>query len=162
MDNHSLVEVAYMFHRVYSTIINGERWLIEAPRKSCPFDFMRERWPRNLVQRPVHSVVTQASARRAFIPSFVMVLLIIGERLTGWGSWPLSIANILFIIRGNIRIGRSSLSSCLALAFCSWETWLPPREWLLLACMVCKLTSRSLLRSRLMKSSWRWDPMDSS
>ena len=86
MDNHSLVEVAYMFHRVRSTIVNGEHWLIEVLRKSCPSDLAHERQLGNLVQRPAHSVVCQASVRRALIPSFMMVLLIVGERLTSWGS----------------------------------------------------------------------------
>ena len=28
MDGHSLVEMAHMLHKVRSTIVNGERWLI--------------------------------------------------------------------------------------------------------------------------------------
>ena len=50
---------------------------------------------------------------------------------------------------------------CMALLFCSWETWLPTREWLLLVCVVCMLPSWSCLRSRLRKSSCRWEPMGS-
>ena len=50
---------------------------------------------------------------------------------------------------------------CMALLFCSWETWLPTREWLLLVCVVCMLPSWSRLRSRLRKSSCRWEPMGS-
>ena len=32
MDNHSLIEVAHMLHKVRSTIIDGERWLMEPVR----------------------------------------------------------------------------------------------------------------------------------
>ena len=42
MDGHSLVEVAYMLHRIRSTIVDGERWLIESSRKFCLFNLMRE------------------------------------------------------------------------------------------------------------------------
>ena len=81
MDNHSLIEVAYMLHRVRSTIVDGERWLMEPPRKCYPFNLTREGRLGNLVQCLAHSVISQAFARRALIPTFVMVLLIIGERL---------------------------------------------------------------------------------
>ena len=83
MDSHSLIKMAYMLHRIRSTIINGEHWLIELLRKSCPFNLMCEGRLGNLVQRLAHSVISQAFARRALIPTFVMVLLIIGERLVG-------------------------------------------------------------------------------
>ena len=81
MDGHSLVEMAHMIHRIRSTIIDGERWLIEPSRKSCPFNLMCEGGLGDLVQHLVHSVISQAFARRALIPTFVMVLLIVGERL---------------------------------------------------------------------------------
>ena len=81
MDIHSLIEMAYMFHRIRSTIIDGECWLIEPSRKSCPFNLVREGGLGNLVQRLAHNVISQAFVRRALIPMFVMVLLIIGERL---------------------------------------------------------------------------------
>ena len=86
MDDHSLVEMAYMLHRICLTIVDGERWLIELSRKSCPFNLAHEGRPGNLVQRITYSVISQAFARRAFIPTFMMVLFIVGERLSGWGS----------------------------------------------------------------------------
>ena len=57
MNDHSLVEMAYMLHRVYSTIVNGEYWLIESPRKSYPFNLVREGRFGNLIQRLTHSVI---------------------------------------------------------------------------------------------------------
>ena len=109
MDNHSLVRVARMLHRVHSTIVNGECWLIETPRKSYPFNLAHERRLRDLVQCFAHSIVSQAFARWALIPTFMMVLLVIGDRLTGWDSCPTSITNILFIISRNVRVGGGSL-----------------------------------------------------
>ena len=47
---------------------------------------MHERRFGNLVQHLAHSVVSQAFARQALIPTFVMVLIIVGERLARWGS----------------------------------------------------------------------------
>ena len=81
MDGHSLVEMIHVLHRVCSTIVNGECWLIESLRKSCPFNLICEGRFGNLVQHLAHSVISQAFARRALIPTFVMVLLIVGERL---------------------------------------------------------------------------------
>ena len=86
MDGQSLVEMAHVIYRVCSTIVNGERWLIESPRRSFPFNFMHKGRFENLVQRLTHSVISQAFARWAFIPTFVIALLIIGERLARWGS----------------------------------------------------------------------------
>ena len=37
MDNHLLFELTYVLYRVRSTIIYGERWLMETSRKFCPF-----------------------------------------------------------------------------------------------------------------------------
>ena len=86
MDHYSLVEVAYMLNKVRSTIVNGKRWLIESLKKSCPFNLVRERRLGNLIQRPTHSVISQAFTRWTHIPTFMMVLLVIGEILTGQGS----------------------------------------------------------------------------
>ena len=86
MDSHSLVEMTHMFHRIRSTIVDGEHWLIESSRKSYPFNLVHEGRLGNLVQRLTHSVISQALARRALIPTFVMVLLLVEERLAGWGS----------------------------------------------------------------------------
>ena len=44
----------------------------------------------------------------------------------------------------------------------SFETWPLVRDWLSPVWTVCTLPSRSLLCLRLRKSSWRWDPLDST
>ena len=113
MDSHPLVEMAHMLHRICSTIIDGERWLIESLRKSCPFNLVCEGRLGNLVQRLAYGVISQAFVMRALIPSFVVVLLI-EERLTGWGSWLSFITGILSIIKGSVRVGEGSPSLCMA------------------------------------------------
>ena len=86
MDGHSLVEMAHVLHKICSTIVDGDCWLIESPRKPCPFNLVREGRLGNLVQHLAHCVIFQAFARRAFILTFVIVLLIVEERLARWGS----------------------------------------------------------------------------
>ena len=86
MDDHSLVEMTHMLHRIRLTIVDGERWLIKPLRKFCPFNLMREGRLGNLVQCPAHSIISQAFVKRALIPTFVMVLLIVREKLARWGS----------------------------------------------------------------------------
>ena len=72
MDSHSLIEVTHMLHRVHSTIVDGERWLMELPRKYWPFNLVREGQLGNLVQCFAYSVISQASARWALVSTFVM------------------------------------------------------------------------------------------
>ena len=86
MDGHSLVEMTHVLHRVCSTIVNSERWLIESLRKSCPFNLICEGQFGNLVQHVAYCVISQAFTRQALIPKFMMALLIVRERLTRWGS----------------------------------------------------------------------------
>ena len=77
MDSHSLIEVAHMLHRVRSTIIDGEHWLMELPKKYWPFNLAREGRLENLVQRFTHSVISQAFVSRALVSTFVVVFLFI-------------------------------------------------------------------------------------
>ena len=86
MDNHFLIEVTYIIHRVRSTIVDGERWLMEPLRKCCPFNLVREGKLGNLIQCFAHSVISQDSVRRALVSTLVMVLFIVGKRLAGWSS----------------------------------------------------------------------------
>ena len=58
MDSHSLIKVAHMFHKVRLTILDGECWLMEPPRKYYPFNPARERRLGDLVQRFAHSVIS--------------------------------------------------------------------------------------------------------
>ena len=114
MDSHSLVELAHMFYGVRSTIINGERRLMESLRKFCHLYLARERWFEDLIQRLTHSVVSQAFTRWAFVSSLVVVLFIVGERLAWWSSGPLPVTSILFIIGRDVETGKSSFSLCMA------------------------------------------------
>ena len=86
MDGHPLIELAHMFYRVCSTIVNGERWLVEAPWKFSPFYFACEGGFRDLIQRLVHNIISHAFARRALVPSLVVAFFIIGERFAWWSS----------------------------------------------------------------------------
>ena len=77
MDNHSLIEMAHMVYRVHSTIVDGECWLMELPRKYCPFNLAREGRFGNLVQCFAYSVISQASTSQALVSTFVVVFLFI-------------------------------------------------------------------------------------
>ena len=113
MDNHSLIEVAHMFYRVRLTIVNGERGLMESPRKFCPLNLARERWSGDLIKCLAHSVISQAFMRQPFVPTFAMVLFIVGKRFAGWSSWLLPITSILFTFRGEIMIGEGLFLPCM-------------------------------------------------
>ena len=80
MDGHPLIELAHMFYRVCPTIVNGERWLVEAPWKFSPFYFACEGGFRDLIQRLVHNIISHAFARRSLVFSPVVVLFIAKER----------------------------------------------------------------------------------
>ena len=61
MDSHSLVEMTYVLHRVYSPIIYGESSLMEMSRKACIFNLACERQFGDLVKGFAHSVVSHTS-----------------------------------------------------------------------------------------------------
>ena len=86
MDGHSLVEVAHMLHRIHSTVLDGECWLVEPPREYCPLNVAREGRSGNLVQHPAHSVISQASAWWALVSTFMMVFFFVGKRFARWSS----------------------------------------------------------------------------
>ena len=85
MDGHSLIEMAHMLYGVYLASIHGERGLSEPPRKFRSLNSLRERRLGDLIQRLAHSVVSHTFSRGVLIPTFVVVLLFIGVRLTRWG-----------------------------------------------------------------------------
>ena len=55
-----------------------------------------------------------------------------------------------------------SISRCMSLSFFAWETWLFPRDWLLLVCVVCILPSWSLLCWGFTTELLCWEPLDSA
>ena len=56
----------------------------------------------------------------------------------------------------------SSISRCMSLSFFAWETWLFPRDWLLLVCVVCVLPSWSPLYWGFTIELLCWEPPDSA
>ena len=112
MDSHLLFELTYVFYRVCSAIIHGERWLVESSRKFCLFYPSCKWWFRNLAQRLFHNVSSHSFARRA--PAFLLakMLFFTGKVFAWWSSRPLSVYGIFFIIGGDIRAGRGSLLLC--------------------------------------------------
>ena len=85
MGSHSLIEVTHMLNRVCAAIIHGKRGLSELPGEFYSLNSVRERRPGDLIQRFAHSVISHTSRRSTLMPTFVVVLLFIGERLAGWG-----------------------------------------------------------------------------
>ena len=112
MDSHLLFELTYVLYRVCLAIIHGERWLVESSRKFCLFYLSCKGWFRNLAQRLFHNVSFYSFARRA--PAFpsMRVLFFTREGFTWWSSRPLSVYNIFFIIKGDIKAGRGSFLLC--------------------------------------------------
>ena len=106
MDSHPLIEVTDMFHRICSTIINGERGLMESSRKTRAFYILCEGQFRDLTQRLVHGIIPQAFAGRALISASMVVLLVVGERLVGQSSGSPSITSTICLLGGQLEVGR--------------------------------------------------------
>ena len=77
MDSHSLIEVAHMLHRVRSTIVDGECWLMEPLGKYYPFNLAREGRLGNLFQCFAYSVISQTFVSQALVFTFTVVFLFI-------------------------------------------------------------------------------------
>ena len=112
MDSHLLFELTYVLYRIRSTIIHGERWLMETFRKFRPFYPPCKGWLRDLAQCLFHNIVPYSFVRRA--PAFPLVKMVIltREGFTWWSSRPLSVYSIFFIIGRDIRVGRGLLLFC--------------------------------------------------
>ena len=112
MDSHFLFELTYVFCRIRSAVINGERTLVESFRKFFLFYPPCEGWLRNLTQCLFHNVSSHSFARRASAFSPVMALFIIREGFAWWGPWPLSVNSFLFLIGRDIGVGKGSPLLC--------------------------------------------------
>ena len=112
MDNQLLFELTYVFYRIRSTIINGERRLVESSRKFFLFYPPCEGWLRNLTQCLFYNVIFHSFARRASEFTPVVALFIIGEGFAWWSSWPLSVNSVFFIIGKDIGARRGSPLLC--------------------------------------------------
>ena len=108
MDGHSLIEVAHMLYGVCPTIIHGKHGLSEPHGEFCSLNSTCERRPGDLIQRLAYSIVSHTFSKGALIPTFVVMLLFVGERLAG-----LSVATILFTVREGIRAGGRLPSLCM-------------------------------------------------
>ena len=108
MDSHLLFELTFVFYRICSAIINGERRLVESYRKFCLFYLPCEGWLRNLTQCLfITSVPTPL--REGLLHFFpMMALFIIGEGFAWWSSWPLFVNSVLVIIGRDIGARRGS------------------------------------------------------
>ena len=109
MDSHLLFKLTYVFYRIRSAIIHGERWLVESSRKLCLFYPPCKGWLRNLSQRLFHNVSSYSFARRASTFPSVNALFLTGKGFAWWGSWPLSVHSVLFIMGRDVRAGRGLL-----------------------------------------------------
>ena len=103
MDSHLLFELTYVFYRICSTIIYGERSLMEAFRKFHLFYPPCKGWLRDLAQRLFHNIVSYSFVRRAPVFPLVKMLILTGERFAWWSSRALPVYNIFFIIGRDIR-----------------------------------------------------------
>ena len=112
MENHLLFELTYLLYRVRSTIIHGERWLMETSRKFCPFYPLCKGWLRDLAQRLFHNIIPYSFMRRAPAFPLVKMLILTGEGFAWWSSRPLSVYSIFFIIGRDIRVGRGLFLFC--------------------------------------------------
>ena len=111
-----MVEVADMLHKVCFTIVHGECRLREPPRKSPSLNPVCERWLENLVKRFAYGIVSQAYQGWISVSTFMMIVLIIWERLVKGSPRSAPIAAILLTIRREVRIGWSLLSLFMAQA----------------------------------------------
>ena len=71
MDNHSLVEMVHMLHRICSAIVDGECWLVELPRKFPSLDSAC------LVKCPTHHIISHTSGRLVLVFALMVVFLFI-------------------------------------------------------------------------------------
>ena len=107
VNNQSLIEVANMLHWAHPTILYGECWLGELPRKSFYLYPMSKRWPGNLVQSPTYNIVSQAFMRRALPFPPTVALLVTRKRLTRRSPWARLVVVITIITQRMIRTRRS-------------------------------------------------------
>ena len=148
MDSHLLFELTYVFYRIRSIIINGERRLVESSRKFCLFYPPCEGWLRNLTQCLFHNVSSHSFARRAPVFPSMKILFFTGEGFAWWSSRPLSVYSIFFIIGGDIRVGRGSF------LLCSTELLLQIINLLLYGFIIVSLMEYVSFLRKLLPSVW--------
>ena len=105
MDSHLLFELTYVFYRIRSNIIHGERWLVEMSGKFRPFYSLCKGWFRDLAQCLFHNIVPYSFVRGAPTFHLVKILILTRERFAWWSSRTLPVYSIPFIIGRDIRVG---------------------------------------------------------
>ena len=85
MGSHPLIKVAHMLYGVCFAIIHGKWGLSELPGEFCSLNSSCERRLGDLIQRLAYSVVSHTFSKGALMPTFVVVLLFVRERLARWG-----------------------------------------------------------------------------
>ena len=109
----------------------------------------------------------------ALILTLMAIFLIARESFTGRSSESSPVCGIICLLGGRLRIRwwaplpcatqlllQLSISRCMSLSFFAWETWLFPRDWLLLVCVVCTLPSWSPLCWGFTTELLRWEPLN--
>ena len=104
MDSYLLFELTYVFYRIRSTIIHGERWLVETSGKFRPSYSLCKGWFRDLAHCLFHNIGPYSFVRGAPTFPLVKILILTGERFTWWSSRTLPVYSILFIIGRDIRV----------------------------------------------------------
>ena len=86
MDNHLLFELAYMLHRICSSIIHGEHGLMETPGELCLFYSSSKGGLRNLAKNFLHDISSYPLPRWTPSPLLARMFLLTRIRLTKWNS----------------------------------------------------------------------------
>ena len=113
MNDHSLIKMADMLHRICPTIIKRESRLIKSPRKACTLYPPYERRFNNLVQRFVHGFVSKALMRWTLILTpMTTIFLVSRESFAGWSSRSLPVCGVFCILRRRLGPKRWAPSPC--------------------------------------------------
>ena len=113
MNDHFLIKMADMLHRIRPTIIKRESQLIKSSSKACTLYPSCERRFSNLVQHFVHGFVSKALVRWTLILTpMATIFLVAWESFTGWSSGSLPIRGVFCILKRILRPKRWSPSSC--------------------------------------------------
>ena len=82
MDSHLLFELAYMLHRICSSIIHGERGLMETPGELCLLYSSSKGGLRNLAYSFLYDISSYPPPRWTPSPPLARMFLLTGIGLT--------------------------------------------------------------------------------
>ena len=104
MNNHFLIKMTDMLHRIRSAIIKGEYGLMESPRETRTFYTSRERGLSNLTQRLIQGIVPKAFMDWALILTSMVIFLVTRESLTRWSSRSSPICSIICLLERQLGV----------------------------------------------------------